>query len=137
MNFNLVNLKIMEKYWKILLVIFIVMLVSGFFVKTAEAGALGDAIRHNLFITQDAAKLPSTADPTTVVAAVIKGALGVVAIIFFIIIVIAGFRWMTGGGNEESIAKAKKMISNATIGLIVIIFSYAITTLIFNLILEK
>lgn len=127
----------MEKYLKILLIILIVFLVSGFLGYQVEAGTLGDAIRHNLFVTQDAAKLPPTADPTTVVAAVIKGALGVVAIIFFIIIVIAGFRWMTGGGNEESITKAKKMIANATIGLIVIIFSYAITTLIFNLILEK
>ena len=125
-----------KKYLKILLVILVVFLISGFLGFQAEAVDLGKTITDNLRFTRIAAGLPTTEEPVDVVTDVIKGALGVVAIIFFIIIVIAGFRWMTGGGNEESITKAKKMIANATIGLIVVIFSYALTTLIFDLILK-
>jgi hypothetical protein len=49
-----------------------------------------------------------------------------------VITIIAGYQWMTAGGNEEQVAKAKKNISNAVIGLIIILAAYAITWFIFT-----
>jgi len=39
--------------------------------------------------------------------------------LFMARIVIAGYEWMTAGGNSEKIELAKKKIKNATIGLII------------------
>jgi hypothetical protein len=39
---------------------------------------------------------------------------------------------MTAGGNEEQVAKAKKNISNAVIGLVIILSAYAVTWFIFT-----
>jgi hypothetical protein len=52
-------------------------------------------------------------------------------------IIIAGFRWMTAGGKEETVTNAKKNISNAVIGLVVILFSYAVTYFVFNILLSS
>ena len=43
---------------------------------------------------------------------------------------------MTSGSNEETISKAKKMIGNATIGLVIIIMAYAITMFVFDVLLN-
>ncbi len=72
-----------------------------------------------------------------VVSLVVRGVLGLVAIIFFIMILIAGFSWMTAGGNEQTVSNAKKNMANAIIGLAVILFSYAITYFVFDVLLKK
>ncbi|HKK54119.1 MAG TPA: pilin [Patescibacteria group bacterium] len=67
-----------------------------------------------------------------IVARVIFTGLSLLAVIFVILIIIAGYQWMTAGGSEEKITKAKKNISNAVIGLIIILSAYAITWFIFT-----
>jgi hypothetical protein len=37
-----------------------------------------------------------------------------------------GFIWMTAGGNEEKVGKAKKMLVAGIIGLIIVVAAYAI-----------
>ena len=67
-----------------------------------------------------------------IIARVIFIALSILASIFVILVIVAGFQWMTAGGNEEKISKAKKNISNAVIGLIIVLSAYAITWFIFT-----
>lgn len=55
---------------------------------------------------------------------VFMGLLGTVAVV---IILIGGFMWMTAGGNEEKVEKAKKMIGAGVIGLAIILAAYSIT----------
>lgn len=68
----------------------------------------------------------------SVVASIILTFLGLLGIIFVILIVIAGFNWMTANGDDTKIAKAKKIISRAIIGLIIIVSAYAITKFVFT-----
>ena len=103
----------------------------------AADGGIGKTIMSKLQITRGAAELPTTNDPVAVVGLVIQGLLSIVAIIFFILIFVAGFKWMLAGGNEETVANAKKSLKNAIIGLLVIVFSYVVTSVIFNLILGR
>ena len=103
----------------------------------ARGSELGQLIQGKLDQVQINAKLPNPNSPVEVVSSVVKAALGVIAIIFFVLIVAAGFRWMTAGGSEEPIKKAKDQIKHALIGLVIVIFSYAITSLVFSLILEQ
>jgi len=41
-------------------------------------------------------------------------------------IIFSGFQWMTSGGNEEVITKAKKRIVSSVIGVSVILCAYII-----------
>lgn len=63
---------------------------------------------------------------TEVIGNVIKIVLTLVGIITVIIIVYAGSLWMTAGGNEDQVKKAKQWLKNAVIGLALILAAYAI-----------
>lgn len=60
---------------------------------------------------------------------VVLGILGVVAVIM---ILYAGFLWLTAGGSEENVTKAKKIIKQAAIGIIIISLAYGIVGFIFS-----
>ena len=66
-------------------------------------------------------------DPRILVANIIKIALEVLGTIFFVLTIYAGFLWMTAGGNEENIEKAKKVLTASVIGLVIILCAYSIT----------
>ncbi len=65
-----------------------------------------------------------------IVGSVVKIALGFVEVLLFIYLVYGGFLWMTSGGNEEGVKKAKIMIRNAVVGLVIITMSYVVTSYI-------
>lgn len=58
--------------------------------------------------------------------------LSLLGIIFIILIVYSGYLWMMAQGNEEDIEKAKKIIRNSIIGLIIVIAAYSITYFVFS-----
>lgn len=83
----------------------------------------------------DEMQLASGYSPFTigqVMASLISAVLGFLGVIFIVLILSAGFKWMTAGGNEENVKKAQETLKRATIGLIIILASYAITYTIFN-----
>ncbi len=65
-------------------------------------------------------------------AVVIQAFLSLLGIIFVVLMLVAGYNWMTAGGEEEKIRKAKDTIKRAIIGLAIIILSYAITYFVFK-----
>lgn len=67
-----------------------------------------------------------TAGLESTVIKVIQWILGLLGLVAVIMILIGGFQWMTAGGNEEKVASAKKIISAAVIGLIVVLLAWAI-----------
>ena len=56
--------------------------------------------------------------------------LSFLGIIFIILIILAGYKWMTAGGNQEKVSEAKSSIKSSIIGLIVVVGAYAIWELI-------
>ncbi len=77
-----------------------------------------------------------TQDPRIVAARIIRVALGFLGIVAFAIVLYGGFVWMTAAGNEERIAKAKKVLTSAVIGLVIIIFAFSITQFVLNRLME-
>lgn len=69
-------------------------------------------------------------DPRETVGSVIRIVLSVLGIIALAFILYAGFTWMTAGGNEERVTMAKKTLSAAVIGLVIILSAYAITNFV-------
>ncbi|MFP4514921.1 MAG: pilin [Parcubacteria group bacterium] len=56
--------------------------------------------------------------------------LSFLGVIFIILIILAGYNWMTAGGNQEKVSKAKDSIKSSLIGLLVVVGAYAIWELI-------
>lgn len=111
---------------------------------TTMLGLLIFAIAIGLFIPEvtfaqsvfesfgDSVNLANNSLPV-VIGNLIRAALGVLGIIVVVIIVYAGFVWMTSAGNPDRIARAKKTLRNAAIGLLIILASWAITTFILGI----
>jgi len=66
-------------------------------------------------------------DPRVTVSLIVRVLLGTIGVLFACLTVYAGFLWMTAGGNEEHIEKAKKLIFRAVVGLIIVLSAYSIT----------
>jgi hypothetical protein len=62
-----------------------------------------------------------------VIGTVINTVLAVLGIIFLTLTVYAGYMWMTAGGDEGKVEKAKETISRSVIGLVIVLAAYAIT----------
>lgn len=56
--------------------------------------------------------------------------LSFMGLLLVIIIMYAGFTWMTSMGNEEKTEKAKKTLTGAIIGIILILLSYSIVNFV-------
>jgi len=67
-------------------------------------------------------------DPRSLATRIINISLGFLGIIALLIILYAGFLWMTSGGNEEKIAKAKKTLIAGVIGLVIILSSWGLAS---------
>ena len=94
---------------------------------TADTGGLGD-------ITNAVAEQANfgQVEVGVLVAKIIQIVLGLLAIIFLALTILAGFRWMTAAGNEETVKKAQATITGAVIGLVIVLAAYAITYFIFK-----
>jgi hypothetical protein len=58
---------------------------------------------------------------------------GIVAVIF---VIIGGYKYMTAGGNEESATKGRKTMTQAIIGLVIVILAYVIITAVTNFLIK-
>ncbi len=69
----------------------------------------------------------TSASIESVAGVAVKGFLSILGVIFLGLLIYGGYTWMTAQGNEEGVGTAKKIITAAVIGLIIIMASYAVT----------
>lgn len=77
--------------------------------------------------------LEKTTDLPTFVGNIIKGALGLVGVLFLVLIIYAGVMWMIARGDEGKIKTARNIIITAITGFIIILVSYGITSFVVNI----
>jgi len=53
--------------------------------------------------------------------------LSFLGVVFIVLIIYGGFMWMTAQGNETQVEKAKKIIVNSVVGVVIVMLAYAIT----------
>lgn len=58
--------------------------------------------------------------------------LSFVGVLFLILMIYAGLMWMTAQGNSQKVDKAKELLINSIIGIIIIFSAYALTAFIGN-----
>ncbi|MCK5122936.1 MAG: hypothetical protein KAQ87_02205 [Candidatus Pacebacteria bacterium] len=61
--------------------------------------------------------------------------LGFIAIIATLVIIYGGVRYLTAGGNEDSVAEAKKIIASGVIGMVIAGLAYAMVIVVSTIIL--
>ncbi|MBD3359417.1 MAG: hypothetical protein GF365_01780 [Candidatus Buchananbacteria bacterium] len=75
--------------------------------------------------------------PAQLAALIIKSALTLLGILFVALLIYGGYLYMTAQGKEDQIKKAKQTIIAATIGVAIIVMSYAIASFILNAVIES
>lgn len=63
---------------------------------------------------------------------IITPALGLAGVLFFVLFIYGGFMWMTARGNTTQAEKAKTILMNTIIGLVIVLTAYAVTRFIFT-----
>lgn len=66
------------------------------------------------------------ADLKETVLNILNLVLGLLVLVAVIMVIIGGFTWLTAAGNEEKVDRAKKIISAAVIGLIIVLLAWAV-----------
>lgn len=118
------------KKFKALVFLFIVQLV-------AAPAVFGASIDTTKLDAQDKALITPSGlagnySLSSIISVLIQVVLGFLGIIFLVLTIMAGFKWMTSNGNEDTIKKAKGSLVNSIIGLVIVIAAYAITYSVFN-----
>ena len=67
-----------------------------------------------------------------IVGSIINIALGFLGIVFLVLLLYAGFMWMTAGGDEKKVDKARTMITQAIIGLVIIVAAFSISSFVLS-----
>lgn len=67
----------------------------------------------------------------TYVGVILRTVFSFIGVIMVVIVVYAGFLWLTAGGNQEQVKKAKSWITNGVIGMILVLSAFAITDYVF------
>lgn len=93
-------------------------LVAGFFIPSIAHGVTIEQVGGTIGL--------GTSDLKQVVINIIKWILGILGLVAVIMIMYGGFIWMTAGGNIEKVKKAKKIITRAVIGLVIVLLAWAI-----------
>ena len=117
------------KRQRLIIGLIIIFIVNIFLVNQVWAFDSPSSRLDNLASKQDIRIKTNKSLPETVGRAV-KYVVGFVGIIFLILILYAGFLWMTAGGSQEEVTKARAILKWSLIGVIVVLGAYAVTNYI-------
>lgn len=120
----------MKLFYKLFLFLNL-LFIPKLFVKSESNGGLGEIMDNRVTQVRSTAGVQDVPLGVTIGLA-IQILLSILATIFLVLTVIAGFKWMTAGGNEEVISKASKSLKSSIIGLAIVLAAYAITWFIFE-----
>ena len=90
------------------------------------------ADEYGLDLAAGVAELPKVSNLPAYIGGAIGVFLSIISAIFFVLTLYAGIRWMIEPGNEEEETKAKDTIIGATIGMVIVMASFALTNFIFK-----
>ena len=73
---------------------------------------------------------PDNADFFETLGLILNIVLSVLGVALLVLFIYAGFLWMTAAGNDQRVAKAKGILLNAIIGMLILVSSYAISAFV-------
>lgn len=115
----------MKKFFSLILILFFSFSVFS----AVNAGNLGNW-EENLDKTAGNAGAgynTKEANPVLMVSSVIEAVLSLLGVIFLILVIYGGFLWMTAAGDDGKVDTARKIITAAIVGLVIVVSAYAIS----------
>lgn len=67
---------------------------------------------------------------------IVKGLLSLLGVVFAIFLIYGGILWMTAGGEQSRLERAKSIIKNSVIGIIITFGAYAISYFVIDIVLK-
>jgi len=119
--------------WSVKFLVFLFFVFSVAFPLVVSAAPLNAS---DLGIQYASATGLGTTDVRTVIARIIRVALGLIGIIAVAGIVVGGFMYMTAGGNEEKTSNGTKAVAAGVIGLAIVLSAYAIANFVISKLME-
>ncbi|MFC1612559.1 hypothetical protein ACFL29_01780 [Patescibacteria group bacterium] len=126
------------KYFKIFAVIMIAstLLLSPVFVGAQDLEkSIGDSLQ-NLGEGAGLKDYESEGGLPKLVGTIINIFLSIIGVFFVVLIIYGGYTWMSSFGNKEKVDKAKTVIVDAVIGLIILLAAYAISNFVVTNLIE-
>lgn len=122
-----------KKNFKLLIstLFLILVLCSPFFVFSANGAGTALNKLQNVGTQSGYSEADETTLATTL-GIIVSAVLSLLGIVFIILIIYGGILWMTAIGKENQVEKAKNIIIQAVIGLVIVLAAYAITSFIGN-----
>lgn len=121
----------MKKLFKYSIFLIIPMLLlSPLAVLAVDGGGLQGAQQNLKDVGKGAYGTDKPKDLPVLVGEYINIFLGLLGIILVILLVYGGYLWMTSMGSQEKTTKAKTLITDAVIGLIIVLAAYAISNFV-------
>lgn len=116
--------------------LFVFLALLAIFLPLVNFASAEDDILNNLTNAVRETGLKGTRDLPLFIGRIIQFFLGFLAIIFVAMLIYAGFLYLTAGGDSGKASKAKDMIRNAIIGVIIVLAAYAITVTVITKVQE-
>ncbi|KKW42682.1 MAG: hypothetical protein UY92_C0004G0018 [Candidatus Magasanikbacteria bacterium GW2011_GWA2_56_11] len=76
------------------------------------------------------------AELPTIVARLIRVFLSLLGLVFFLMILYSGVLWLTAGGDDEKVGKARRTLINALIGLVIIFVANSLVRFLIDALTE-
>jgi|GEM_PF-6842015 len=114
----------MKKFLTTLLIIFVFVCPIGF----VMAGKMIESSKE----VADLAGLQTDKEFSPAISSVVGTIIGLLGVVFLLIIIYSGIVWALSGNNTEDLDKAKRMMSQAVIGLLITLSAYAFTSYVFK-----
>lgn len=99
----------------------------GYLLNTNQVFAQGDLLSSQEGMADVQAVFGEPEDIRVTIVKIINIILSVLGVLFVVLLVMAGFKYMTAAGNEDKVKDAVKQISQAVIGLIIILSAWGIS----------
>ncbi len=77
-----------------------------------------------------AAGVNGATDLPTIIGNILNIVFGIMGVLLLAYFLYAGYLWMTAGGNQEQVEKAKNYMKNAVIGLVIALSSFSIASFV-------
>jgi len=123
----------MNKFFKIALVSAALSIVPA--LALAQGTCVGDCVRTGLGGIRSIFPMTgigASQNPIQFIGAIISLMLTIAGAIAVVFVIIGGFMYVTSAGNEEQAEKGRKTLTNAIIGVVIVILAYVIVNVTVN-----
>jgi hypothetical protein len=125
----------MKKNYRLSFILLLFLISAIFVPQLAKAQDIGNTIpTSSTIFTGNLAGLANLWDsPEHIISFIFRFVITIAGTVFVILFLIGGIQYLTSAGNEDGTTKAKKMLLDAIIGLIIVLAAYAVGTYILAL----